>query len=93
MTRPPQSATHVRPEFEAYVSLRGLIDVEAEARRLEKQKAEKTKHLQSARAKLDNPNFRDKAPADVVQQQRDLVADLEGQIRVIDENLRDLRAS
>ncbi|HXG13264.1 MAG TPA: valine--tRNA ligase, partial [Gemmataceae bacterium] len=89
--KPPQSATHVHPDFEAYVSLRGLIDVDAEAKRLEKQLAEKRKHLQGAQAKLENPNFREKAPAEVVQQQRDLVADLQNQIRAIEANLRELR--
>ena len=47
-TRPSrkQAATHVTPEFEAYVSLAGLIDAAAEIERLEKQLAEKRKHLQ-----------------------------------------------
>jgi valyl-tRNA synthetase len=89
--KPPQAATNVQPDFEAYVSLQGLIDVDAEIKRLEKQRAEKRKHLQGAQAKLENPNFRDKAPADVVQQQRDLVADLQNQIQAIEDNLRDLR--
>ncbi len=87
----PQSATHVQPDFEAYVSLRGLIDVAAESKRLEKQLAEKKKHLQSTQAKLENPNFRDKAPAEVVQQQRELVTELQNQIRIMEENLRELR--
>jgi valyl-tRNA synthetase len=73
------------------VSLRGLIDVPTEVKRLEKQLAEKRKHLQGAMAKLSNPNFVDKAPADVVQQQKEQVAELEGQIKVIEENLKDLR--
>jgi valyl-tRNA synthetase len=89
--RPRQSATHVHPEFEAYVSLEGLIDVTAEVARLEKQKADKLRHLQGARAKLENANFRERAPAEVVQQQRDLVADLQGQIQAIEENLRQLQ--
>jgi valyl-tRNA synthetase len=89
--KPAQSATVVRPDFEAYVSLRGLIDLEKEAQRLEKQLAEKRKHLQAARAKLENRNFTERAPADVVQQQRDLVADLEAQIAALEANLRDLR--
>jgi valyl-tRNA synthetase len=91
--KPPQATTHVHPEFEAYVSLRGLIDVPAESQRLEKQLAEKRKHLQSARAKLENESFVSKAPGEVVQQQRDLVADLQRQIQAIEENLRDLAAS
>ncbi len=88
--KPRQAATHVTPEFEEYVSLEGLIDPAAEKARLEKQLAEKVKHLQAARAKLGNANFVERAPADVVQQQRDLVADLQNQIRAIEDNLRDL---
>src|SRR5262249_15036176 len=89
--KPPQSAGHVHPDFEVYVSLRGLIDVAAEIKRLEKQLAEKKKHLNGTEAKLKNESFRSKAPPEVVQQQLDLVADLQAQIRVLEENLRDLR--
>ena len=48
------------------------------------QLADKTKHLQGSRAKLENANFVDKAPAEVVQAQRDLVADLLAQLKVIE---------
>jgi valyl-tRNA synthetase len=92
-TKPKQSATIVEPEFEAYVSLEGLIDVTAEIKRLEKQLTEKVKHLQGTRNKLSNSNFVDKAPADVVQQQRDLVVELQNQIKTIEDNLQDLRQS
>jgi valyl-tRNA synthetase len=84
------SATHITPEFEVYVSLAGLIDRDAEKARLEKLRAEKQKHLQAARAKLSNANFVERAPADVVQQQRDLVADLQAQIKALEENLKEL---
>jgi valyl-tRNA synthetase len=89
--KPPQSGSHVHPDYEAYVSLRGLIDRDAEIKRSEKQLAEKQKHLQATKAKLANPAFVDKAPPEVVQQQRDLVAELEKQIEVIEANLRELR--
>jgi valyl-tRNA synthetase len=91
--KPKQSATCVNPEFEAYVSLAGLIDVKAELARLEKQKAEKLRVLQAARAKLANSNFVDRAPPEVVQQEKDRVNDLQAQIQVIEENLRDLQQS
>src|SRR6185437_5660873 len=84
ITKPPQAATHVTTEFEVYVSLAGLIDEAAERARLQKQHAEKLKHLQAARAKLGNTKFVENAPADVVQQQRDLVADLQNQIKAIE---------
>jgi valyl-tRNA synthetase len=88
--KPSQAATIVRPDFEAYVSLRGLIDVAEERKRLEKQRAEKQKHRQAIEAKLANANFVDKAPAEVVQQQRALLADLDNQLRVIEETLSTL---
>jgi valyl-tRNA synthetase len=65
--------------------------VQAEVARLEKQAAEKTKAIQSARTKLDNPAFTDKAPPEVVQEQRERLAELEKQLQNIQENLRDLR--
>jgi valyl-tRNA synthetase len=89
--KPRQSATHVHPQFESYVSLTGLIDPAAETKRLDKELAEKLKHLQAARGKLGNSNFVDKAPAEVVQQQRDLVEDLQKQVQAIEENLRELQ--
>jgi valyl-tRNA synthetase len=91
IAKPPQAASHVTPEFEAYVSLAGLIDLDAEAKRLEKQIAEKKKHLQAALVKLENPNFRDKAPAEVVAQQQAQVAELQKQIAALEANLRELR--
>jgi valyl-tRNA synthetase len=91
VVKPPQAATNIHADFEAYVSLQGLIDRAAEIQRLEKQLAEKRKHLQAAEAKLANANFTSKAPPEVVQQQRDLVTDLQKQIQVLEANLRELR--
>jgi valyl-tRNA synthetase len=91
VARPPQSASHVHPEFSAYVSLKGLIDVAAEVKRLEKQIAEKRRFQQANQAKLDNPSFVGKAPPEVVQQQRELMVDLRKQIATMEENLRELQ--
>jgi valyl-tRNA synthetase len=91
--RPPQSATHVAADFQSYVSLKGLIDVEAEVKRLQKQLAEKRKHFQGIQAKLQNPSFVGKAPPEVVQQQRDQLGELENQIQVLEANLAELRQS
>jgi valyl-tRNA synthetase len=91
--KPSQSATFIQPEFEAYVSLRGLIDVPAEVARLEKQLAEKRRHLQATQGKLANKSFVDKAPPDVVEQQHSLAAELESQLKALEINLRDLKQS
>jgi valyl-tRNA synthetase len=89
--KPAQAASVVHSDFEAYVSLAGLIDVGKEVQRKEKQLGEKRKQLQGAQAKLSNPDFLKRAPAEVVQQQRELVSDLENQIRTLESNLRELR--
>jgi valyl-tRNA synthetase len=91
VTKARQSATQVHADFELYVSLAGLIDREAEAARLTKLKAEKERSLQGAKAKLSNEGFIARAPAEVVQQVRDQVADLEAQLKIIEETLRDLQ--
>ena len=91
VSKPPQAASHVTPEFEVYVSLQGLIDVATETKRLEKQIADKRKQLAGAMAKLENANFVKNAPPDVVQQQRELIADLQKQIATIEGNIKDLQ--
>jgi valyl-tRNA synthetase len=89
--KPKQAGTVVRPDFEAFVNLEGLIDAAAEAKRIEKQLAEKRKQLDGVKAKLANPAFADKAPADVVQVQRDLQSSIENEIKSLEELLKDLQ--
>ncbi|MDW8243982.1 MAG: valine--tRNA ligase [Thermogemmata sp.] len=91
--RPPLAGTIVRPHFEAYVPLAGLIDLNVEIHRLEKQLTDKRKAQAAAQAKLANEKFVQNAPAEVVQQQRELLLDLEKQIAVLEDNLRELRAA
>jgi valyl-tRNA synthetase len=92
VAKPKQAASQVTTEFEAYVSLVGLIDPAAEVKRLEKQLADKRKQLDGTRGKLANEGFVSRAPAEVVAQQRELVAELEKQIASIEETIRDLKA-
>jgi valyl-tRNA synthetase len=91
VTKPRKAAGHVDPDFEAYVSLQGLIDVGKEIQRLEKQLAEKRKFLQGTQAKLANVNFVKNAPPEVVQQQCELVTDLQNQIQVLENNRGELQ--
>jgi valyl-tRNA synthetase len=91
VAKPTQAASHVTPDFELYISLAGLIDLAAELKRSEKQLAEKRKALTAAQAKLDNPNFVNKAPAEVVQQIREQIADLQKQIGALEANIKELQ--
>jgi valyl-tRNA synthetase len=66
--------------MEVHVDLSRFIDVGAERRRLEKDRDNITRQIGGIESKLANKNFVDKAPADVVQQQRDKLADLRSQL-------------
>ncbi|MGL4424448.1 MAG: class I tRNA ligase family protein, partial [Gemmataceae bacterium] len=90
--KPKQAGTIIRPEFECYVALAGLIDVETEKKRLTKQIAEKQKLLEVTQGKLANANFTSRAPAEVVQQQQELVKELETQLQLMAESLAELSA-
>ncbi len=89
--KPPQAAGHVIPDFEVYVSLAGLIDPAAEVKRLQKQLAEKQKFLAGTQAKLATESFVKNAPPEVVQQQRDKVAEVQKQIETILANIQELQ--
>ena len=75
-TGPPVAvAGHTRltaGSMQVFFPLAGLVDVEAERPRLEKAIAETEKMLERSHTKLNNPNFAERAPAEVVaaEQQR-----------------------
>ena len=91
VTKLKQSASQVTADFECYVSLEGLIDPVAEVKRLEKQLADKVKSLESTEKKLGNADFVARAPANVITEQRELVADLTKQIASMRETIEELK--
>jgi valyl-tRNA synthetase len=78
--RPDPVAGHTRlsagPGVGAFIPLAGLVDVDAERPRLEKTIAELEATLAKSVAKLANPNFAERAPAEVVEAERARVDDL-----------------
>jgi valyl-tRNA synthetase len=91
VAKPAQASTQVNPQFEAYVSLKGLIDPAAEVKRLEKQLVEKRKQLEGTQKKLANADFKARAPKEVVEQQEALIGELEKQIGVLEGTIQDLK--
>jgi len=73
----PQAATELIGDLQILVPLAGLIDVDAEIQRLDKELEKVAGDLERSRNKLDNPSFTDKAPADVVAKERDKLAEFE----------------
>jgi valyl-tRNA synthetase len=73
----PESATALIGEMKILIPLAGLIDKEAEGKRLEKEIAKLSAEVARLGKKLANPNFVDKAPAAVVQKERDKQSEAE----------------
>ena len=74
---PPESATALVGDMKVLVPMAGLIDKQAELDRLDKRLAKLDAEHQGVSRKLDNPNFVDKAPADVVAKTREQLSALE----------------
>jgi valyl-tRNA synthetase len=88
---PALAANVALPGLEVFVDLAGLIDVAAEIRRQEQEMARLDGLIALKRKKLENKNFVDRAPAAVVQAERDSLADLESQYAAAEAMLNRLR--
>ncbi len=67
-----------------------LVDFKAELARLEKEKAAVQKELDFVNSKLNNENFVSKAPAAVVEKQRQAKMQLEEKTALIEESIQKL---
>ena len=62
---------------ELFLPLEGLVDIEAERTRLKKELSKIEAEIEKARAKLDNADFVNKAPAQVLEEHRNRLTDWE----------------
>ncbi len=90
--KPAGSMSFVVAGTEVFVPVADLIDLKIEQERLEQEIAKTEKVLAGVRAKLANTNFTDKAPAEVVQVQRDRQRELGEQIEALRHHLAELAA-
>ena len=88
----PKAATALLGDLEILVPLEGIIDKDAEIDRLERQLDKLGKNLGRSRAKLENPSFRDRAPAEVVEKERRRATEFESSIGKLNMQLETLRA-
>lgn len=76
---PAGSVTFVLGEAIVAIPLAGVMDIGAEKARLGKEIARCTKEIETVARKLDNPGFVAKAPADVIEEQRERKASYEAE--------------
>ena len=70
LQKPPAAAEAVIGELAIYIPLADVIDLEAERARLSKRHQQAVKDVTAAQKTLDNPNFVERAPENVVAQKR-----------------------
>ncbi len=73
----PASATALVGKMEILIPLEGLIDKQAELDRLDKEITKLDKIIKQSSGKLSNENYTAKAPADVVQKERDKLGEMQ----------------
>jgi valyl-tRNA synthetase len=72
---------------DAEVVLPAPVDLQAERERLEKQKSDLQARIATLQARLADAAFLQKAPSQVVQKERDKLADSQGQLKKLEETL------
>jgi valyl-tRNA synthetase len=73
-----------------HVDVSRFIDTKAECKRLEKDRENLAKQIASIETKLANKNFVERAPAEVVDQQRAKLDELRGQLASVEAALKKL---
>ena len=85
--RPAGSASGVLRDMEFYIPLIGLIDLEIETDRLSRERSRVEQELEKVRKRLSNGQFVQKAPADVVEKEKDKQNNYEDMIGRLNRNL------
>ncbi|MBN1397222.1 MAG: valine--tRNA ligase, partial [Bacteroidetes bacterium] len=89
--RPKASASAVVDGTEIFVPLEGIIDLDAERKRLEKEIARLQGLVDGIERKLANANFVEKAPKDVVEKEREKQKNIKMNMEKLKANLEQLR--
>jgi valyl-tRNA synthetase len=87
---PPTAATALLGDMRLLVPMKGLIDVDAERARLEKRIQRVKTDLERTRGKLDNANFVNNAPSDVVTKEQQRAVEFASTIAQLAEQLEKL---
>lgn len=90
LEKPAKASTVVEEGLEIFVPLEGLIDLDAERARLEKELKQIDGWITGANKKLGNAGFVAKAPPEVVEREKARVAELEEKRTAISANLSEL---
>ncbi len=88
---PSSSATAIVQNYEFYVPLAGLIDVERERKRLEEELNTLKSLIEKTQKKLENPNFLNRAPEEVVKKEREKLENFKEKARKLEIHMERLK--
>lgn len=87
---PEQAASAVVSDVAVFLPLAGMIDIEAECTRLSQEQEKIAAQIQKTEAMLANENFVTRAKPEIVQRERDRLADLQASAQQMAERIREL---
>lgn len=84
----PTTATTLVNELEIHIPIDNIIDKAAEQERLAKEITKLTKEIERSQGKLNNRNYVDKAPKDIVEQERSRLAENQAALEKLQQQLQ-----
>ena len=90
MKKPEGCATAVLEDFNIFVPLKGIIDIDAEKKRLNKKREELERQMGFTEKRLKDKNFVKKAPEKIVNQEKEKSSKIKEQIKRLKETLKAL---
>ena len=88
--RPTASASIVAGGLRAFIHLGDVIDVAAEKTRLEKDVLDLGKYIAGLKTRLADVRFTEKAPANIIEGQRQSLADAETKLAILNQSIQEL---
>jgi len=88
----PESAIALVGDMRILIPLAGLIDKEAELARLDKEMNKLKNELAKCSAKLDNPKFTERAPKEIVETERQRVAEMNASLQHLEAQATKIQA-
>jgi len=88
--KPEGSASAVGSGYEVYLPLKDLIDFEREKKRLEKERGKLEIEIKKCRSKLENREFIEKAPAEIIDKEKERLEHYEANSALIASQLKSL---
>jgi valyl-tRNA synthetase len=90
MKKPDHAASAVIKDAEIFVPLEGLIDLEQERLRLEKELSRITALLDKANKKLSNDDFLKRAPGNIIKKEKEKREDYQKMLEKLNKNLEEI---